>query len=35
MSVLRNESPKEFILYANDYLRRTGLQPELREDYKK
>lgn len=34
MSVLRNESPKEFVLYANDYLRRIGLHPELREDYK-
>ena len=34
-SILRNEGPKEFILYANDYLRRAGLQPELREDYKK
>ncbi len=34
MCVLRNENPKEFVLYANDYLRRMGLQSELREDYK-
>lgn len=34
MSILRNESPKDFVLYANDYLKKIGLQPELREDYK-
>ncbi len=34
MSILRNENPREFVLYANDYLRRMGLQPELREDYR-